>query len=428
MHAMEPFQQLGKSLKTRWLERKLSLDVFPELARNALLEFHADRHVEAMDILRWTLQTDPLPIQADLKAAFGQPPVTLYLDDVFSIAALFWLDGTTEIHQHSFSGAFMVLTGSSVHSQYSFDLKDAINERLQLGDLRWEKSELLSAGDVRVIESGRRFIHALFHLDRPSVSVVVRTHQDRSSGLQYSYQRPGVAYHPFKPPPTLLRRLQCARVLLETQAPDTVAALGKLIASSDPYAAWKILTLADESEYGRRISSQICEIGSKRHGPLLDALMAAIEEARFQKRLVLRRRTVHEAEHRFFLALLMNVPSRDRILDLIRQRLPDRDPVDSIIGWIRDLSEKPPDAQAAGPKSDAPGIGLVIDEGALWVVRRLLLDRTEADITAELRSGRIPEGVSISESEVRKLCFLLPHTSLFRPLLGDPAGGEGQGL
>ena len=416
---MEPFQQLGKSLKTRWLEKKLSLDVFPELAYDALLEFHAHEHVEAADILRWTLQTDPLPLQADLKAAFGQPPVTLYLDDVFSITALFWLDGTTEIHQHSFSGAFLVLTGSSVHSYYSFDLKEAINERLQLGGLAWEQSELLSPGDVRKIQSGRCFIHALFHLARPSVSVVVRTHQDRSSGLQYSYQRPGVAYDPFKPPPTLIRRLQCARVLLETEAPDAAAALGELIANSDPYTAWKVLMLVDDSAYGRRISSQICEVGSKRHGRLMDALTAAVEEARHQKRLVLRRRILHDAEHRFFLALLMNVPSRDRILDLIRQRFPDRDPVDSIIGWIRDLSSPGPDAQAAGQKGDARGLGLKIDEGALWAVHRLLLGRTQVDITAELRTGGLPEGVSISEAEVQKLCFLLPHTSLFRPLLGD---------
>ena len=180
MYGMEPFQQLGKSLKTRWLEKQLSLDLFPDLAHDALLEFQAHEHVLAADILRWTLQTDPLPHQADLKAAFGQPPVTLYLDDVFSIAALFWLDGTTEIHQHSFSGAFTLLTGSSVHSRYSFDLEEAINERLQLGGLAWQQSELLSPGDVRKIESGRRFIHALFHLERPSVTIVVRTHLDRA--------------------------------------------------------------------------------------------------------------------------------------------------------------------------------------------------------------------------------------------------------
>jgi hypothetical protein len=34
------------------------------------------------------------------------------------IEALFWVDGTTSIHQHSFSGAFQVLAGKSIHSRY----------------------------------------------------------------------------------------------------------------------------------------------------------------------------------------------------------------------------------------------------------------------------------------------------------------------
>ena len=103
-------------------------------------------------------------------------------------------------------------------------------------------------------------------------------------------------------------------------------------------------------------------------------------------------------------------------------RLPKRDPVESIVGWIRALSAEGPDhAQAAG-QGNALGLNLKLDEGALWVIQRLLGGTKPADIRAEVRAGGLPKGAAISEAEVQKLCFLLPHTSIFRPLLGDLSG------
>ena len=45
-----------------------------------------------------------LPEQMDVEAAFGNPPVTLFAGLRFHIDVYFWLDGTTEIHQHAFAG------------------------------------------------------------------------------------------------------------------------------------------------------------------------------------------------------------------------------------------------------------------------------------------------------------------------------------
>src|SRR5262249_49930783 len=69
--------------------------------------------------------------------------------------------------------------------------------RLLLGDVRLKRVELLTRGAIRPILSGNRFIHALFHLDRPSVTIVVRTHTDRLEDPQFSYMKPNVAFDPF---------------------------------------------------------------------------------------------------------------------------------------------------------------------------------------------------------------------------------------
>ena len=48
---------------------------------------------------------------------------------------------------------------------------------------------------------------------------------------------------------------------------------------------------------------------------------------------------VTNAEHRFFLALLLNVEGRENIFPLIKQRYPDADPVEKVLDWVFELSE-----------------------------------------------------------------------------------------
>jgi hypothetical protein len=43
-------------------------------------------------------------------------------------------------------------------------------------------------------------------------------------------------------------------------------------------------------------------------------------------------------DHRFLLALLLNVPERKMVLDLIKQRFPDADPVALAVGWIKEMA------------------------------------------------------------------------------------------
>ena len=50
-----------------------------------------------------------------------------------------------------------------------------------------------------------------------------------------------------------------------------------------------------------------------------------------------RRNTITGEEHRFFLALLLNVPSREKILELVKQRFPETDPVEKILDWVEEL-------------------------------------------------------------------------------------------
>ncbi|HEX3280052.1 MAG TPA: hypothetical protein VHR36_02375, partial [Pyrinomonadaceae bacterium] len=163
---MQIFQDFGALVESRWRHENYNELVFPQLAAQALTESNLPSQVDPWEIIRWVQSADSLPDQKDAEGRFGDPPITLYSGPRFYVDVYFWLDGTTSIHQHAFTGAFQVLLGSSIHSRYSFNEKKVINEHLCVGDIKLEEVQLLKLNDVRLIKPGRDFIHSLFHLDR----------------------------------------------------------------------------------------------------------------------------------------------------------------------------------------------------------------------------------------------------------------------
>ena len=79
------------------------------------------------------------------------------------------------------------------------------------------------------------------------------------------------------------------------------------------------------------------EHARKRHGSIVELLPPVFAEQRRQADIVKRRAMVEGEDHRFFLALLLNVPDRAMVLNLIKQRFPDADPVDLASGWVKEL-------------------------------------------------------------------------------------------
>jgi hypothetical protein len=192
-------------------------------------------------LVEWISQTVSLPYQADLSTDFGQPRVTVYNGNHFFIDLLFWADGTTSIHQHGFSGAFQVVEGSSLQSTYSFRCDRKVAAHLLLGELRFLAAEYLPKGSIRSIHSGKGLIHSVFHLERPSLTIVIRTARDVENQPQYAYCKPHVAYDPFYQDPCSVRRLQLLDTLLETRYPQVGAVACHMIRESDLFTAYEVL-------------------------------------------------------------------------------------------------------------------------------------------------------------------------------------------
>ena len=333
------FRDLGEHIESRWAERDFNEGAFANIAQRALEELPPHKHLKPADLIEHVLSGAPLPEQFDLPGSFGQPPITLFVGTGFYIDALFWVDGTTSVHQHGFEGAFQVLSGSSIHSRYRFDLDEQINSRMKLGRLHLEGVELLTRGQTREIHAGSRFIHALFHLDRPSVTIVVRTIGNPQAQPQWSHRKPGVAVDPFrKLPPRLMRRLQVLKLVERTQSPsEYLRALETLLIEGDAETTFYVLQEAFDHVADAKNLEKLWVRATKRHGARIDRFRAVFEQSRRENAIINRRRSALDPEQRYFLAILLNLSDRAQIMKLVSARFPRRDSTDTVVGWIGGL-------------------------------------------------------------------------------------------
>lgn len=338
MHSF--FKQLGQTVLARWQAQNFSPASFPEIARIALEEHPPSGHVDIGELISDFLLDDDQPFQT--QSGFGQPEIVVFDNPRFYIQLLFWLEGTTDIHQHAFSGAFHVLEGSSLHSCFEFRDAESISAHLRVGNLHVTKTQLLETGQTVEISSGQQFVHSLFHLDTPSITVVVRTHNDAGSGPQFTYLAPHLAVDPLHNDALTNRRKQLLDVLECTGDPVYPEAVAEMIEKLDFERGFFILQNGIAQLHALESWEAVWEIFARKHGRLAAFVLPSIEEIMRRDALVALRASITELEHRFFLALLLNVTDRKEFLQMIGQRF-EGVPQYTLTRWIAEISESADD-------------------------------------------------------------------------------------
>ncbi len=332
----EFFTQLGQTVFDRWKAVNFSLAKFPSIAVAAFNAQPPAENVDVPNLIRNFLLDDAQPFQT--QSGFGEPELVVFDNPRFYIQLLFWLEGTTDIHQHKFSGAFHVLTGSSIHSRFVFEDPQSVTAHLRVGQLRMLDTQLLPTGTTVPIVSGSGQIHSLFHLDTPSISVVIRTHSDPGTGPQFTYLPPHLAVDPFQNDALTTRRKQLLDVLEKTNDPDYPELVAEMLASLDFERG--LFTLQNCIGHLRSLGAwdDCLRIFQKKHGRLARYVAPTLDEIVRRDGLVALRRSIGEVEHRFFLALLLNVPTRKDILEMVAQRFPGT-ALQTIFRWVTELAE-----------------------------------------------------------------------------------------
>lgn len=331
------FQELGQALERRWDAADRDERAFPALAEAALAEAAPHLRTTMPELLEGALFLDRLPPQR--LRPFGQPPLNLYVGEGFYIEANLWMDGTTTIHEHGFSGAFCLLAGRSLHARYVFHEDERICARLRLGRMEPRALELLAAGQVRRIEAGSRLIHAAFHLDRPSVSVVVRTESDPECGPQLDYLPPGVAVDPRPPPEPWRTRLAVLDTLALLDPVAHQAALMRLLRTANRPWTHQLLAGALRRLGDGAAFAAVAAVAAERHPRFAALVVAALREAARQEALIARRATLREDEDRLLLALLAVALSRDALYEVLATASPEA-PEDWLLRGLARLAQR----------------------------------------------------------------------------------------
>lgn len=416
---MDLFRKLGDEIESLWLEKNYNEDDLPAISADALKRHELPSKLSAWDVVEWSLGAAELPPQRDVHGRFGDPPITIYSGPRFHIDLYFWFDGTTAIHQHGFCGAFQVMLGSSIHSWYEFDRSVKVNTFCESGNIRLKVCEILEIGDVQEIWGGRRYIHSLFHLDRPSATIVVRTDRSPLDLPQFSYEKPSLAIDPFFEQNTTTKKLQAMAALVRAGRPEADELIIHWLDKCDLQTSFVILSRlrplmkADQlkeifrPDDTRSRFQNFLDVVIRRHGSSSEILRPVFEHIDVLDEIVTRRSYVTDPEHRFFMALLLNADRRETIFDLIRHRYSEVDPVEKVLDWVFDLAETRVFGIDSSNAIGIPDFG----EIEMTILEGLLRGKADDEILSGLK-GQATGGRTADEA-----ITAIRSSVMFRPLL-----------
>ncbi|PON12824.1 hypothetical protein C2W62_37570 [Candidatus Entotheonella serta] len=161
--------------------------------------------------------------------------------------------------------------------------------------------ELLERGEVRPILPGQQFIHALFYLYRPSVSICVRTGHSPTGSPQFNYSPPYFAQDPFYTSPELTKKVQSVGMLLTMNHPDTDALVAELLSNADVQTAIAMIdrlqaVRGNAIDHNQGLSrgedryQAWLDVARKRHGELIERVQPVCDEMHRQNYITGRRR------------------------------------------------------------------------------------------------------------------------------------------
>lgn len=182
---------LAANLEKSWAQSAYDQDTFAPLAAEMLSEWSDEEAVTlAEDAISALLSPQNSSLNMDPHLSEGITPV--FDGAYFKIFLHRWTNAVATPHQHDWSGAYRVLRGRSLHTEYKFNCEINYSGALKIGSLRSDKNELLAPGAVKGVCAGSNFIHGLSYADDPGLAISIRA--TRLSSTPMDFRRPGVGY------------------------------------------------------------------------------------------------------------------------------------------------------------------------------------------------------------------------------------------
>ena len=173
------------------------------------------------------------------------------------------------------------------------------------------------------------------------------------------------------------------------------------------------LGLPNAGETLRLHAEALLDRARSKHGELADLLLPVFEEGWRQAEITRRRTEIKSQDHRFLLALLLNVPERATVLRLVQEKFPEQDAVELVVSWVRELSA----TKIFGSKEPSVLGSEEFGDRHLLVFRGLLEGLTVAEIEAQPAAE--PQSVKGGDSAVAELASHLKTLPLFKSIFQE---------
>lgn len=278
-----------------------------QAAVETLSAFSEQQQMFAADLMEAAAE-DCTQLSAMQEASrFSDLQLVIHRSEDVIVELLFWMTGTTSVHDHAFAGAFMVVDGRSLHVDYQFE-KDADGTRnFATGTLYSRTARILRRGTVCAIEPGSAGTHSVFHLDAPSVTLLIRTPVREQWWPQYEYRGGSIAVNSGELAIGLVKRIQALKLLAAVEPERFRAALCSVLEKESPeeaYWMWRSL----DSEILRLAPSAAAAAREALHaGAAGFVIEQAIAREKAVARLVGLRRHGGAPAQRELLAMMMNL-------------------------------------------------------------------------------------------------------------------------
>jgi len=224
----------ARSLDQKWKLAQANSQNFSDFAFHEMQNHTFHDHFELQKNIQEILELQTYPEQVNPSSTFGDPPITLYVaeDKSFYLDLYIWVESQTSIHQHNFEGAFTVLQGQSLETEYTFTPTSQVGPS-HWGTLTPSKLIHLKPGNVRQVHLRDGLIHRVLHISKPTISLILRTGKANPPITlpQYNYDF-GVLASPGFPPGEVVAKMRALNWYLRAGHSPTYKMVEHLI----PYA------------------------------------------------------------------------------------------------------------------------------------------------------------------------------------------------
>lgn len=330
--------RIGEEIERRWSARDYRHNYFHDIAAECLHTAAYHRRFDEDEIINWVNNAASLPEQLDPRSNFGQPPLTIWRTDRFVVDLYFWVDTDTSTHDHSFSGAFTNLVGQSLNCTYRFEQGVQADEGVLLGSVSLDRTELLKPGDICTIPAGPRFIHRVWHLDCPTITLVPRTVTRRRGLRQYNYYTEGMAVrYRRKAPIEFQRRREFLNYLFRRQHPRRIELAEEVLRRTRGYRLFTLLgDLLFHIKEPDELDNLLARLPAKGRG-WFDTALAVMRASNPLKGVYWRR--LQRTEHRLLIALLSTFHDSSATAEWLARHGYTGDWTTMLTSWLSEMDQ-----------------------------------------------------------------------------------------